>query len=71
MPIHQNFPTFDEVGQQNIAASAEELLEGLWVAYAGATEAFRANPTTVRWRERVRTHAAWNVASRAEDGEAR
>ena len=67
MSIHQNFPPFDEVAQQNIAASAEELLHGLWIGYTGLTQAFLANPTKMRWRERVRAHAAWSVASRAED----
>ena len=66
--IHQNFPPFDEVAQQHIAASAEELLHGLWVGYTGSTQAYLANPTTERWRERVRAHTAWSVASRAEDG---
>ena len=68
--IHQNFPRFDEVAQQNIAASADELLDELWVAYTGATQAYLANPTKMRWRERVRAHAAWAVASRAEDDKA-
>ena len=65
--IHQNFPPFDEVVQQHFAASAAELRDGLWVAYAGATQAFLANPTEGRWRERVRAHAAWAVANRAEE----
>ena len=68
--VLQEFPAFDEVAQREIAASAKELLNGLWIAYLGATRAFHANPTTKRWRERVRAHAAWAVASRAEDGEA-
>lgn len=68
--IHQNFPTFDEVAQREISESAKELLSGLWIAYTGATQAYLANPTKKRWRERVRAHAAWAVASRAEDDKA-
>ena len=67
MSIHQNFSPFDDVALRNISESAKELLDGLWTAYTGSTQAFLANPTTKRWRERVRAHAAWSVASRAED----
>ena len=64
---HQQFPAFDEAAQQQFVASATELLYGLWFAYTGATQAFLANPTRKRWRERVRAHAAWAVANRAEE----
>ena len=70
MSIHQKFPAFDEDAQEEFAASAKELLNGLLVAYTCATEIFLANPTEKRWRARVQIHAAWSVASRVEDGEA-
>lgn len=69
MSIHPKFPAFDEAAQKEFAASAKELLNGLFEAYRSATEIFLANPTTKRWRARVQIHAAWAVASRAEDGE--
>ena len=69
MTIHQKFPAFDKDAQEEFAASAMELLNGLWEAYRSAREIFLANPTAKRWRALIQTHAAWRVASRAEDGE--
>ena len=63
-----NFPPFDPLAQQQIAASAEELLSGLWTRYTGSTQAYLSNPTETRWRDRVRAHAPYAVAHRAETG---
>lgn len=68
MTQHQTFTLFDPLAQQQIAESAAELLDGLWAAYTAATQAFLANPTEGRWRDRVRAHAAYAVAHRAETG---
>ena len=64
----QTFTLFDPLAQQQIAESAAELLDGLWAAYTGATQAFLTNPTEKRWRDRVRAHAAYAVAHRDETG---
>ena len=71
MSIHQKFSTFDEDAQKEFAASAKELLHGLFVAHTGAWEIYLANPTPKRWPAVVQTHAAWSVASRAEDDRAK
>ncbi len=60
-------PTFDPDARDQIRASADELLGALWTGYAHASEFYRANPTTERWRELVRAHACWRVAHMAED----
>ena len=70
MTIHQKYSSFDEAAQKEFAASAKELLNGLYESYTGAKEIYNANPTPKRWRALVQTHAAWSVAYRAEDGEA-
>ena len=70
MSIHEDFYAFDDGAQKEFAASAEELLGGLWEAYRAATEIYLKNPTERRWRARFQTHAVWSVAYRAEDGEA-
>ena len=59
-------PTFNPDARDQIRASADELLGALWTGYGHASGFFRANPTTVSWRELVRAHACWNVAFSAE-----
>ena len=67
MPAHVVHPTFDPDARSELKASADELLGALWTGYQHASEFFRANPTTERWRELVRAHALYRVAFLAED----
>ncbi len=59
--------TSEPEGRVQIRASADELLGALWAGYTHASEFYRANPTTERWRELVRAHACWKVAFLAEE----
>ena len=67
MPAHVVHPTFNPDGRRELKASADELLGALWTGYTHASEFYRANPTTERWRTLVRAHACWKVAFRAEE----
>ncbi len=62
-PIH--YPTFNS---DELRASSDELLDGLWIAYKHTSDFFMANPRTESWRAFVRAHAAWKVAFLAEEG---
>ncbi len=59
-------PTFPDARDQ-IRASADELLGALWIGYTHASEFYRANPTTERWRTLVKAYALYRIAFRAED----
>ena len=59
-------PTFAPGFRVELQTSADELLGALWTGYTHASEFYRANPTTERWRELVRAHACWKVAFLAE-----
>ncbi len=60
--------TFDPDARRGLKSSADELLGALWTGYTHASEFYRANPTTERWRTLVRAHALYQVAFMAEEG---
>ena len=66
-PIH--YATFNPDARHELRASADELMDALWVGYRYASEFYRANPTAEAWRALVRAHAVWRVAFMAGDGE--
>ena len=70
MSTNVSYPTFNPAdARDELKSSADELLSALWTGYQHASEFFRANPTTERWRELVRAHALYRVAFLAEEGQ--
>ncbi len=67
MTAHLLHPTFDPDARRELQTSADELLGALWTSYTHASEFFRANPTTERWRTLVKAYALYRIAFRAED----
>ena len=59
--------TFPHEGRDELQASADELLSALWVGYTHASDFYRANPTTERWRTLIKAHALYQIAFLAED----